>query len=74
MATDCFGSSSKGHYEAPPPMAGFSFGEWLALASERMHRNKVAVALAKKLTRMAWGTMKHKTAFGTPRDEIMAGV
>ena len=31
----------------------FSFGEWLARASERMHRNKAAVALANKLARMA---------------------
>ena len=52
----------------------FSFGEWLARASERMHRNKAAVALANKLARMAWSILRHKTAFDAPRDEVAIGV
>jgi transposase len=52
----------------------FSFGAWLTRASERMHRNKLAIALANKLARMAWSILRHKTAFDAPRDEIMAGV
>jgi len=52
----------------------FSFGDWLTRASERMHRNKLAVALANKLARMDWSILRHKTAFDTPRNEVMAGV
>jgi transposase len=52
----------------------FSFGEWLARASERMHRNKLAIALANKLARMAWSILRHKTVFDAPRDEIAMGI
>jgi transposase len=52
----------------------FSFGEWLARAAERMHRNKLAVALANKLARTAWSVLRHGIAFDAPRDEIAAGV
>ena len=52
----------------------FSFGEWLIRASERMHRNKAAIALANKLARMAWSILRHKTAFDAPRDEVAIGV
>ena len=52
----------------------FSFGDWLTRASERMHRNKLAVALANKLARMAWSILRHKTAFDAPRDEVSVGV
>lgn len=52
----------------------FSFGEWLTRASERMHRNKAAVALANKLARMAWSILRHKTAFDAPRDEVAVGI
>jgi transposase len=58
----------------PHRWPGFSFGAWLTRASERMHRNKLAIALANKLARMAWSILRHKTAFDAPRDEIMAGV
>ena len=51
-----------------------SFGDWLTRASERMHRNKAAVALANKLARMAWSILRHKTAFDAPRDEVAIGV
>jgi transposase len=34
----------------------FSFGTWLKAASERLHRNKLAVALANKLARIAWSS------------------
>ena len=52
----------------------FSFGEWLARASERMHRNKAAVALVNKLGRMAWSILRHKTAFDAQSDEVAIGV
>ncbi|MEP2881376.1 MAG: IS110 family transposase [Roseibium sp.] len=52
----------------------FSFGDWLAKAAERMNRNKLAVALANKLARMAWSILRNKTAFDANRDEIAIGV
>ena len=52
----------------------FSFGEWLARASERMHRNKLAVALANKLARIAWSVLRHGKPFDAQRDEVVVGV
>lgn len=50
----------------------FSFGPWLAQAAERMHRNKLAVALANKLARMAWSVLRHGTRFDARGDAVMA--
>lgn len=52
----------------------FSFGDWLIKAAERMNRNKLALALANKLARMAWSILRHKTAFDAPRNEVAVGV
>ena len=35
----------------------FSFGDWLAQAATRMHRNKLAIALANKLARIAYAIL-----------------
>jgi transposase len=43
----------------------YSFGTWLKTASERLHRNKLAVALANKLARIAWSVLRHDKAFDT---------
>src|SRR5580658_5758156 len=43
----------------------YSFGAWLKTASERLHRNKLAVALANKLARTAWSVLRHDKAFDT---------
>jgi transposase len=43
----------------------FSFGPWLRTASERLHRHKLAVALANKLARIAWSVLRHDKAFDT---------
>jgi len=43
----------------------FSFGAWLKTASERLHRNKLALALANKLARIAWSVLRHDKAFDT---------
>src|SRR5262245_41944870 len=48
----------------------FSFGVWLANAATRMHRNKLATALANKLARIAWSVLRHHTKF----DEALAAV
>lgn len=45
----------------------FSFGAWLSAATGRMHRNKLAAALANKLARIAWSVLRHNRKF----DEAM---
>ena len=47
----------------------FSFGEWLTNAAERMNRNKLAVALANKLARIAWSVLRHGKAFDDDEDD-----
>ncbi len=41
----------------------FSFGPWLEQAAKRMHKNKLAVALANKLSRIAWSVLRHGKEF-----------
>jgi transposase len=41
----------------------FSFGLWLQNAAPRMHANKLAVALANKLARIAWSVLRNETHF-----------
>ena len=43
----------------------YSFGQWLKTASERLHRNKLAVALANKVARIAWSGLRHDRNFDT---------
>ncbi len=50
----------------------FSFGPWLEAASMRLHRNKLAVALANKLARIAWSVLRHGNKFDTHRIEAPA--
>ena len=50
----------------------FSFGPWLEQASQRMHKNKLAAALANKLARIAWSVLRHGKAFDTNRIEVTA--
>src|SRR5680860_550725 len=50
----------------------FSFGPWLEEASKRMHKNKLAAALANKLARIAWSILRNKKAFDTHRTEVTA--
>jgi transposase len=52
----------------PKSWEKFSFGTWLANASARMHRNKLAAALANKLARIAWSVLRHNKRF----DEALA--
>ena len=49
----------------PHNWARYSFGAWLTTASERLHRNKLAVALANKLARIAWSVLRNDKAFDT---------
>jgi transposase len=41
----------------------FSFGPWLQNAAPRMHANKLAVALANKLARIAWSVLRNEMPF-----------
>lgn len=50
----------------------FSFGAWLTNAATRMHRNKLAAALANKLARISWSVLNTGKAFDTHRIEIEA--
>jgi transposase len=50
----------------------FSFGQWLTNAAPRMHRNKLATALANKLARIAWSVLSTGKAFDTHRLEVEA--
>jgi transposase len=45
----------------------FSFGAWLLNASTRMHRNKLAAALANKLARIAWSVLRNDASFDEKR-------
>ena len=49
----------------PHTSSRFSFGRWLQAASERLHGNKLAVALANKLARIAWSVLRYDKAFDT---------
>src|ERR1700747_10386 len=49
----------------PHNWARFSFGAWLQTARARLHRNKLAVALANKLVRIAWSVLRNGKAFDT---------
>src|SRR5262249_34556808 len=46
----------------PHTWSRFSFGAWLKAASERLHRHKLAVALANKLARIASSVLRHDKA------------
>ena len=52
----------------------FSLGDWLTRAAERMHRNKLAVALANKLARIAWSVLRNGRPFDADTDEVMASI
>lgn len=47
----------------PQNWSRFSFGDWLDRASQRMHKNKLAAALANKLARIAWSVLRHDRDF-----------
>jgi transposase len=50
----------------------FSFGTWLQNAAPRLHRNKLATALANKLARIAWSVLRHAKVFDTPHHQAIA--
>ncbi len=55
----------------------FSFGNWLAEADQRLHRNKLAVALGNKLARIAWSVLRNNRAFDAPKEiavEVAVGM
>lgn len=48
----------------------FSFGPWLSQAAKRLHRNKLATALANKLARIAWSVLRNERKFDTHRELV----
>jgi transposase len=49
----------------------FTFGAWLKQAASRLHRNKLATALANKLARIAWSVLRNGKTF-SPNPEVAA--
>ena len=49
----------------PRNWSRYRLGAWLKTASQRLYRNKLAVALANKLARIAWSVLHHDKAFDT---------
>lgn len=56
----------------PHNWSKFSFGPWLEQASQRMHKNKLAAALANKLARIAWSVLRHGNRFDAKHIEVTA--
>ena len=56
----------------PKNWARFSFGPWLEQASQRMHKNKLASALANKLARIAWSVLHKGNRFDAHHVEATA--
>ena len=50
----------------------FSFGPWLTEASTRLHRNRLATALANKLARIAWSVLANQQTFDINKEEATA--
>jgi transposase len=48
----------------------FSFGPWLKRASERLHKNKLAAALANRLARIAWSILYNGGRYKSITDEV----
>jgi transposase len=58
----------------PHHWSDFSFGDRLARASSRMHRNELAIALANTLAQIAWSVLGYRAQVDAPRNKVMAGV
>ncbi|MDW3182591.1 IS110 family transposase [Roseobacter sp.] len=52
----------------------FSFGPWLEAAATRMQHNKLGVALANKLARIAWSVLRSGTDFNRRGQEILVAI
>ncbi|MEM8693802.1 MAG: IS110 family transposase [Pseudomonadota bacterium] len=52
----------------------FSFGPWLEAAATRMQHNKLGVALANKLARIAWSVLRSGTDFDRRGQEIPVAI
>jgi transposase len=50
----------------------FSFGGWLTEAAPRLHRNKLATALANKLARITWSVLRNERSFDAHLPEALA--
>lgn len=48
----------------------FGFRTWLQNAAPRLHRNKLATALANKLARIAWSALRNEKTFDAPHEAM----
>ena len=58
----------------PKNWSKFSFGAWLEAASTRMQHNKLGVALANKLARIAWSVLNSGKDFDWKENETAAAI
>ncbi len=56
----------------PKLWQNLSFGDWLERPSSRMHKNKLAVALANKLARIAWSVLYNCMEFDSHTTDMEA--
>mgnify|MGYP003628386797 CR=1 len=52
----------------------FSFGAWLEAAATGMQHNKLGVALANKLARIAWSVLNSGTDFDWKEKELATAI
>jgi hypothetical protein len=50
-------------------MIGSTLKSWIEAATKRLHHNKLAIALANKLARIAWAVLHHGRNFEVRHDE-----
>ena len=61
---------AEGPAHAPHNWSRYRFGAWLKTALQRLHKNKLAVALANKLARIAWSVLHNEKAFDTQPEAV----
>lgn len=58
----------------PQNWSKFSFGPWLEAAATRMQHNKIGVALANKLARIAWSVLTSGWDFDQKKTEFATAI
>lgn len=58
----------------PKNWSKFSFGSWLESAATRMQHNKLGVALANKLARIAWSVLNSGKDFDWKEKELATAI
>ncbi len=69
VPSNTFHPSGERHSDAPAELGAVQLWSLVAKAAPRLHRNKLATALANKLARIAWSVLRHGKAFDVHRLE-----